>query len=464
MLSQASGSTQVTNSPEPFAERFGGGVHLSGVFWGELMPQQEVQHPSRSAVAQEEVYAELEQLVRSPLFNRSEKLQRFLRFVCETTVQGGGSQINEYLIGSEVFKRGSDYNPSEDSIVRRHAHAMRQKLQEYYATEGADHAVRIEMPVGRYVPVFRRKEDLAPEPQLPPPPQRPRLWLRPLVLTIAAVAIFAFGWAAADLRSSAAPRLTPAMREIWSGWIGSEAVLCFSNPMSAGVRQFVAPLPPDAIPHSVRAHADQEAPFREKFSLPGSGAIYFVPTIAQTMMGEASAATHLASFFARTGAPLRTMETRFLSWENLRLENHILLAGDVENRWVDTILAKYPFRLANPADGSPRSIVNTAPNRGEADAYRVVGSNDARDEYALISMIPGVGPNRQLLLICGLNSPAAPLAAEYLTTEQGLQQLLKRLHEAAPKHSGPWRFQAVIKADVHDKVPTAASIIALRVL
>src|SRR5262249_33625552 len=115
---------------------------------------QGVENPSRFDIAPEEVYAELESLVRSPVFSRSEKLHRFLRLVCETTVQGGGAQINEYLIGSEVFKRGSDYNPSEDSIVRRHAHVMRQKLQEYYATEGADHAIRIEMPVGRYVPVF----------------------------------------------------------------------------------------------------------------------------------------------------------------------------------------------------------------------------------------------------------------------------------------------------------------------
>jgi hypothetical protein len=429
------------------------------------MPQ-EVQNPNRCAVAPEEIYAELELLVRSPLFKRSEKLQRFLRFVCETTVQGGGSQINEYLIGSEVFKRGSDYNPSEDSIVRRHAHAMRQKLQEYYSTEGAAHAVRIEMPVGRYVPVFRRREDVVSEPVVAPPPplRQHRVWLRWLGWAAMALAIFALGWAAADLRSSAAPTLTPAMREIWSGWTGSEAVLCFSNPMSAVVRQFPEPAPADSPPHSVRAHADQEAPFREKFSLPNGGSIYFVPTIAQTMMGEASAATRLASFFARAGAPLRTMETRFLSWENLRRENHILLAGDVENRWVDTILAKYPFRLANPPDGSPRSIVNTAPARGEPVEYRVVGSNEARDEYALISMIPGVGPNRQLLLICGLNSPAAPLATEYLTTEQGLQQLLKRLREAAPNHSGPWRFQVVIKADVHDKVPTTASLVALRVL
>src|ERR1044071_7139631 len=119
----------------------------------------DVQNAASHAITPEEVYAELDVLTRSPLFNRSEKLQRFLRFVCETTLQGSGDQINEYLIGSEVFRRGTDYNPSEDSIVRRHAHAMRQKLQEDYAHEGADHAIRIEMPVGRYVPVFRRRED-----------------------------------------------------------------------------------------------------------------------------------------------------------------------------------------------------------------------------------------------------------------------------------------------------------------
>ena len=37
------------------------------------MPQG-VQNPNRTAVAPEEVYAELELLVRSPVFNRSEKL------------------------------------------------------------------------------------------------------------------------------------------------------------------------------------------------------------------------------------------------------------------------------------------------------------------------------------------------------------------------------------------------------
>jgi hypothetical protein len=432
------------------------------------MPQ-DVQNPSRTAVAPEEVSAELEALVRSPQFNRSEKLQRFLRFVCEMTVQGNAARINEYLIGSEVFKRGDNYNPSEDSIVRRHAHAMRQKLQEYYAGEGAEHAIRIEMPVGRYVPVFRRRENLAAEPPAllvaveTPARTRIRAWPHRELWVAGAAAIFILGWIGGASRSSSAPGLTPAMREIWAPWIGQGAVICFSNPMSALLRQFPAALRPDPYPRFVQVPPEREQPFREKFSLTNGGALYFMPTIAQTMMGEASAATQFAAFFARTAAPLRTMETRFLSWENLRRENHVLLGGDVENRWVDTILEKYPFHVIVPPDGAPRSIVDTAPRAGEQASYKVIGNSETREEFALISMIPGVGTNRQLLLISGLNSPAAPPAMEFLTVEQELQQLLRRLREAAPRHTGPWHFQAVIRADVRDKVPTTASIAALRV-
>jgi hypothetical protein len=108
--------------------------------------------------------------------------------------------------------------------------------------------------------------------------------------------------------------------------------------------------------------------------------------------------------------------------------------------------------------------VNSAPNPGEEESYRVSGNDETRDEYVLISMLPGVVANRQILLLSGLNSPAMPLATEYLTTEQGLQQLLRRLRAVAPKHSGAWHFQAVISADVRDKVVTKGSIVALRVL
>src|SRR5438552_9283247 len=124
-----------------------------------------------SHISTEEAQAELDEVLHSRIFERSEKLQRFLRYVCDLTLRGESAKLNEYLIGSEVFHRGSDYSPTEDSVVRREEHALRQKLQEYYGSEGRDHAIRVELPVGRYVPTFRRQLDESPA--LPPVPSNP---------------------------------------------------------------------------------------------------------------------------------------------------------------------------------------------------------------------------------------------------------------------------------------------------
>src|SRR5262249_35093314 len=155
-----------------------------------------------------------------------------------------------------------------------------------------------------------------------------------------------------------APALSTVTREIWGPWIGADAVLSFSNPTSGLVRHVAEP-PATAPANSIRLRPDEEALFRQKFKLPSDGGMFITPTIVQTMMGETVAATQLASLFARTGSPLRTTENRFLSWEDLRRENHVLFGGDVPNRWVEAILAKYPFRVE--LAGLSRRIVNTAP-------------------------------------------------------------------------------------------------------
>src|SRR5678815_228536 len=103
----------------------------------------------------ERVKAELERILASVGFKRSERHSRFLRFVCESTLRGESAQLNEYLIAHQVFDRGADYSPGEDSVVRRQAYSLRQKLQEYYSADGKNATLRIELPVGRYVPTFK---------------------------------------------------------------------------------------------------------------------------------------------------------------------------------------------------------------------------------------------------------------------------------------------------------------------
>jgi len=76
-----------------------------------------------AAPSAEEINQELDRILQSAFFPRSERLQRFLRFVGAYELRGEGHLLHEYLIGSEVFGRGEEYSPHEDGIVRRQAHA-----------------------------------------------------------------------------------------------------------------------------------------------------------------------------------------------------------------------------------------------------------------------------------------------------------------------------------------------------
>ncbi len=103
-----------------------------------------------------EIQAHLDKILASPGFCSSGRLQRFLRFTVERTLAGEAAQLKEYLVGRDVFDRGSTYDPRMDSIVRVEAQRLRRKLREYYQTHGSADSIRITLQAGSYVPVFTR--------------------------------------------------------------------------------------------------------------------------------------------------------------------------------------------------------------------------------------------------------------------------------------------------------------------
>lgn len=426
-------------------------------------------------VSEAEARGALDRVLRSRTFERSERLQKFLRYVCELTLRGEGSRINEYLIGAEVFERGPDYSPQEDAVVRRQAHALRRKLHEYYEGEGHADPVRIELPLGRYVPVFRRAEGGTHWPAGAPVKAAPREARWPLATAILAGAlVFLAGlWAgrytAATAAGTAGAALSPAVREIWGPWLEdpSGAVICFSNPLTAVIKHLPVPHPEGVLPRRLRLRGEAEQWVREEFRLPPGGYLYFAPAKSQGKMGEAIGAVRLADLFARAGVAVRTTQSRFLTWEDLRSQNLILLGHNEANAWVDPLLESYPFRLTATRGARQRAIVNTQPRPGEPREYFIAysdASGDRAEEFALVSMLPGVDGRRKLLLVNGLNTQATQAAIEYLTSASRLSELIPMLRRQAPGHSGPWHFQLVLRTEVRDKVPTRASPVALRLI
>ena len=426
--------------------------------------------------APDEVKVELETILASTAFRRAERHAKFLRYICQTALDGEASKLNEYLIAHEVFGRGAEYSPGDDSVVRRQAHTLRQKLQDYYTGEGKDNPVRIELPTGRYVPVFVRPQQISPAveniPQRVEPeghPSRIRPWW-PLLAVAAGVGLFALGWLMAGIGHRERPaQADTVVTEIWGPWLSDPggAVICFSNPVTAVVKQFRSPLPPGSQPPRMPVTLEQEREFRQALELPPGGYLYLSPAISQSKTGEALGSLAIAMFLTKLGVGVHPTQSRFLSWEDFRSENLILLGHDEANRWLDPILSKLPLRLASTEGDQPRRIVNTKPEHGQPSEYRLpypIKKDQPSYDYALVSMTRGIDGRHQLLLVNGLNTEGTQMAMEFLTDIPDLQGLVSTLRRTAPNHSGQWEFQFVLRTEVRDKVPTKPELLVVKVL
>src|SRR5580698_10131112 len=116
----------------------------------------------------DQIRAQVDKMLASRLFVRSERLCRFLRFCVELTLDEKSDQLKEQMVGVEVFDRKGDYDPRTDPIVRVEARRLLSKLKEYYTSSGRPDCVLIELQKGSYVPCFpmRAAQQVRPQPSV----------------------------------------------------------------------------------------------------------------------------------------------------------------------------------------------------------------------------------------------------------------------------------------------------------
>ena len=102
-----------------------------------------------------------EQLVRilnSGPFHQSQRRQRFLEYLVNETLAGRGERLKAYNVALAVFDRPETFDPVTDPLVRIEAARLREKLREYYGTEGQSDAIHIDLPKGTYAPQIEFRE------------------------------------------------------------------------------------------------------------------------------------------------------------------------------------------------------------------------------------------------------------------------------------------------------------------
>jgi len=418
---------------------------------------------------------ELRRVLESHYFSSSPKKIRFLEFVAEQTFRGNSDKLNEYLIGAEVYDRGADFDQQKDPIVRVQAHEIRRLLKKYYDEEGQNNLIRIELPSGRYVPVFHRNmtveaANAAQEPEAPSHSRMPGRLHLALTVSLAALCLVLAILLAVRTRQSAGPTSTqtraatvalpPDLDWFWRPFLppaDAPLIVIPNHPILRAAHdgdsaQTIAAgheIPKSSLPE-----------FRDTIHFRELKRFVFVPSLTDfTAVGETLGIVRLCEMFFKAGDPCKVQPSRLVNFDEIKNGNAILLGGS--QSWSGRVfLDEQGFHLQSGI------ILNRKPQPGEKPVYRPEFdpiTNQLRRDYALVLMLPNEKPDRRVLLIYGIYTQGSQAAIEFLTNPERMSELHQALLNASPdRKTAPQYFQALLTTTVENAVPGNTSIVAVR--
>jgi hypothetical protein len=378
----------------------------------------------------------VERIVASRHFSKAPLLSKFLLHICGELLNDRQSEISEYQIGIQVFDRPPGYRTVEDNIVRNYARQLRKRLAEYFAEEGATEPLRLEIPLGGYIPVFTAGDGQ--------PGQEsgvPVAVLRP----VSGPAV-------------AAARIPERIRSIrfW-GWLAAYSVALILITLGAstllhGLRQPAEPS------HPLWAALFQ--PPLNTFIVPADCGFNIVEDLAQKKVGLADylraeyLTLPLPPMDSHSSTDLRTQEfTSFVDLEivsslsrlsevdpqnltlrfprdlhvgDLKTANVILIGSIGSNPWTEMLQKNVNFRVLYRNQMEEAWISNANPQPGEAASYTSHWNEPAHQTYALITFLPNLAGNGHILMIQGLDVAGTQAAAETLFRGDAIAPVLKK--------------------------------------
>jgi hypothetical protein len=361
---------------------------------------------------------QVQRIVQSKAFRTSEIHRNLLNYLAEKSLSGTAGSLKEYTVGLDVFAKPASYDPRQESVVRMHVARLRQKLAEYYRTEGADDPVLVNVPKGGFKVTFETRE-MAPHPVAAPatePIPRPEPRYRQEIvlsglLALAAVCALVFGvalWreqAARVDRAGAADLRAPEFEQLWG------PVLNTNRPLM--------------------------------ICLSGSN--------GSSTEGTASGAFLLGKFLAHRKDNVLLTRSNQLAMPEVLMDNVVFLGPVSGNREIEA-LNKGPFVL------EPGGIRNLSPRAGEPafiPDQASGGSQTAEETHALISHVPGLYGQGDILYLSG-NQISSTLAAVRALTDSTLaRELVAKLK--TPDGSLPRYYQVVLRVQSMDSMPIEIS-------
>ena len=411
----------------------------------------------------------LDEILHSAPFRTSKQCQDMLRYVVEHSLRHEQESLRERVIGTEVFSRSSDYDTSEDPVVRVRAADIRKRLAQYYQSAAHNGAlVRIEIPSGSYRALFEllphesaapaagHETDHAlspiahvqPAPTVVPiaEPQReisyPNYWNRAIWETAVLLGVAMLGWFSyrkfyASHQSTLdlfwAPVLSNSRPVLIYG--GANAVYHLSNSFLDRYRK--------------EHHLENQGPeFFPEFQ-PGEkiDAHDLIPVTNTS--ADAQACADMVSLLTRYQRPFELRYGSDVVVDDV-LHSPTILIGAFNNTWTLNMTSPLRFRFKY----GDRIEDTWGKTKGWSELK--LPNGDMTDDYAVISRLLDLQTGRVLITVAGIGSFGTEKAAEFVTNPREMAEL----EQSAPTDWQKKSMQVVLHVRVENRTVDTANVVA----
>jgi hypothetical protein len=360
----------------------------------------------------EQIRDQLRAILESAAFAGSRRAQSFLEYVVEHALSSPHQPLKERTIAVELFNRPTTYDTSNDSIVRVCARDVRKRLKEYYALDGADRHVLVDLPIGSYVPEFRRYgRDLNTETvQDKAPSDLPRFRLQWIAGSIVICAILST--IIASYARQAHPKAEiSGLDAFWEPAIRSSSpmLLCMGLPIVGSItgdayaRMKAAVAGNDSSPTVLKLEPSDVA----------NSTIRYRPS-HYTSVGDALTLAKLSALFARKGKLTLIKTSREADFSDLRTHPTVLIGG-FSNKWNLSINGGLRW-VQEVRDGENVIVDRHVPNQ----LYRttLAPNGSPVQDFGVVSRFLDRETGQYLYRAAGAGQSGTNAAGEVLTNER----------------------------------------------
>ncbi len=433
-------------------------------------------------------WALAQRVIAGPNFARSPLLTKFLLFVVAETLEGRGDEISEHQIGVQVFDRPADYRTLEDNIVRSYARQLRKRLAEHFADQGSSEPMRIDIPVGGYVPVFfpaaqdgHKKEEAASSPAVAPSQVQPhalpahpaeaatavqaadqvtvlakasRWGLGAVLVVVYSAVLIAATWYAAR-RSPAPPVSEEPAHPLWAELFGGSE------------NSYI--VPSDAGFNLLEDISRRPVPLAEYISgsyqgLPLSGVDAHSASDLRSQRLTPFVDLQIAAALAHlTEDDPQRVFIRFprdLRLDDLKNANAVIIGSVGSNPWAAIAESNANFRIVDRPGMNGAQIINLKPQPGELATYSSHWNEPAHETFALIDFLPNLSGSGHLLVLEGLDVAGTQAAAEMLLYPSAIDPILK---QATRPDKSLRNFEVLLRSTSIESNATGTQVIASRI-